>query len=178
LSRTYFEPREVVLCVEVLNLEISEVTHERKPVVCVGTGVVHGEDQATMGCMYVFEVITVVPEPGRPETNRRLRLLSQEKVKGAVTAVSALGNQGFMIMAQGQKCMVRGLKEDGTLLPVAFMDMQCYVTVLKSLDTTGLVLMGDAFSGLWFTGYTVRKQSVYSSKSSTSNSFTRRSHTK
>jgi cleavage and polyadenylation specificity factor subunit 1 len=153
--RTIFEPQEVVLCVKVLDLEVSETTHERKPLVAVGTGILHGEDQATKGCMYVFEVITVVPEPGRPETNKKLRLLSKEEVKGAVTAVSALGTQGFMIMAQGQKCMVRGLKEDGTLLPVAFMDMQCYVTVLRSLDTTGLLLMGDAFSGLWFTGYNV-----------------------
>jgi cleavage and polyadenylation specificity factor subunit 1 len=148
------EPQEVILCVEVLNLEVSESTHERKPLVAIGTAIVHGEDLATKGCVYIYEVITVVPEPSRPETNRKLRLLSKEEVKGAVTALSGLGTQGFLIMAQGQKCMVRGLKEDGTLLPVAFMDMQCYVTVLKSLDDTGILLMGDAYKGVWFTGYT------------------------
>ena len=51
--------------------------------------------------------------------------------------------------------MVRGLKEDGTLLPVAFMDMQCYVSVAKELPETGLCLMCDAVKGVWFTGYTV-----------------------
>jgi cleavage and polyadenylation specificity factor subunit 1 len=96
-----------------------------------------------------------VPEPDRPETNRRLRLIVKDEVKGAVSAISEVGTQGFLIMAQGQKCMVRGLKEDGTLLPVAFMDMQCYVTVLKSMPNTGMLLMGDAFKGVWFTGYTV-----------------------
>lgn len=146
----------MILCVEVLNLEVSESTHERKPLVAIGTAIVHGEDLATKGCVYIYEVITVVPEPGRPETNRKLRLLSKEEVKGAVTALSGLGTQGFLIMAQGQKCMVRGLKEDGTLLPVAFMDMQCYVTVLKSLGDTGMLLMGDAYKGIWFTGYTVQ----------------------
>lgn len=146
---------EVVLCIKTLNLEVSETTHERKPLVAVGTAIVRGEDLATKGCIYIFEVITVVPEPGRPETNRKLRLIVKEEVKGAVTTVSEIGSQGFMIMAQGQKCMVRGLKEDGTLLPVAFMDMQCYVTVLKELKGTGMVLMGDAFKGVWFTGYTV-----------------------
>jgi cleavage and polyadenylation specificity factor subunit 1 len=65
-------------------------------------------------------------------------------------------------MAQGQKSMVRGLKEDGTLLPVAFMDMQCYVTTLKSLPNTGMLLMGDAYKGVWFTGYTVRLKPLLS----------------
>lgn len=72
-----------------------------------------------------------------------------------MTAVCGIGREGFLLAAQGQKCMVRGLKEDGTLLPVAFMDMQCYVSVLKELPGTGLCLMGDAVKGLWFTGYTV-----------------------
>lgn len=51
--------------------------------------------------------------------------------------------------------MVRGLKEDGTLLPVAFMDMQCYVSVAKELPGTGMCLMADAVKGVWFTGYMV-----------------------
>jgi cleavage and polyadenylation specificity factor subunit 1 len=150
------DPQEVVLCIKTFNLEVSETTHQRKDLVAVGTSIVHGEDLATKGCIRIFEVITVVPEPGRPETNKRLKLIVKDEVKGAVTAISDLGTQGFMIMAQGQKCMVRGLKEDGTLLPVAFMDMQCYVTALKCLPDTGMLLMGDAFKGVWFTGYTVR----------------------
>lgn len=150
------DPQEVVLCIKTLNLEVSENTHERKQLIAVGTSMVRGEDLATKGCIRIFEVITVVPEPERPETNRKLRLIVKDEVKGAVSAISELGTQGFLIMAQGQKCMVRGLKEDGTLLPVAFMDMQCYVTVLKTLPQTGMLLMGDAFKGLWFTGYTVR----------------------
>jgi cleavage and polyadenylation specificity factor subunit 1 len=149
------DPQEVVLCIKTLNLEISENTHQRKDVIAVGTAIVHGEDLATKGNIRIFEVITVVPEPGHPETNKRLKLIVKEEVKGAVSAISGLGTQGFMIMAQGQKSMVRGLKEDGTLLPVAFMDMQCYVTTLKSLPGTGMLLMGDAYKGVWFTGYTV-----------------------
>ncbi|KAF2013333.1 protein CFT1 [Aaosphaeria arxii CBS 175.79] len=148
------DPQEVVICIKTLNMEYSETTHERRALVAVGTAMVRGEDLATKGNIRIFEVITVVPDPERPETNRRLRLIVKDEVKGAVSAISDIGNQGFMIMAQGQKCMVRGLKEDGTLLPVAFMDMQCYVTVLKTLPTTGMLLMGDAFKGLWFTGYT------------------------
>ena len=97
----------------------------------------------------------MVPEPSRPETNRKLKLIAKEEVRGNVTAITEVGSQGFLLMAQGQKCMVRGLKEDGTLLPVAFMDMQCYVTVAKELKGTGMLLLADVAKGLWFTGYTV-----------------------
>ncbi|KAF3001310.1 mRNA cleavage and polyadenylation factor subunit [Curvularia kusanoi] len=148
------DPQEVVLCVKTLNLEVSETTHQRKDLIAVGTSIVHGEDLATKGNIRIFEVINVVPDPERPETNKRLKLIIKDEVKGAVSAVSELGTQGFLIMAQGQKCMVRGLKEDGTLLPVAFMDMQCYVTGIKNLPKTGMLLMSDAFKGVWFTGYT------------------------
>ncbi|KAH6879298.1 CPSF A subunit region-domain-containing protein [Alternaria rosae] len=158
------DPQEVILCIETLNLEVSEATHQRKDLIAVGTSIVHGEDLATKGYIRIFEVITVVPEPDRPETNKRLKLIVKDEVKGAVSAISGLGTQGFMIMAQGQKCMVRGLKEDGTLLPVAFMDMQCYVSDLKNLPGTGMLAMSDAYRGVWFTGYTEEpyKMSLFS----------------
>ncbi|KAF2836291.1 hypothetical protein M501DRAFT_997028 [Patellaria atrata CBS 101060] len=155
LIDTYeLEPTEAILCIKTLDLEVSEETHQRKPLIAVGTALIRGEDLAARGSIYVFEVINVVPQPDRPETNRKLKLVVKEEVKGAVTALSEIGSQGFLLAAQGQKCMVRGLKEDRTLLPVAFMDMQCYVTVLKALKGTGLVLMADAQKGVWFTGYT------------------------
>ncbi|CAK7226945.1 mRNA cleavage and polyadenylation factor subunit [Sporothrix curviconia] len=149
------EECEVIMCVKTLNLEVSESTNERKHLVTVGTAIVRGEDLAVRGRVYVYDVVTVVPEPGRPETNRKLKLVAKEDIpRGAVAALSEIGTQGLMLVAQGQKCLVRGLKEDGTLLPVAFMDMNCYVTSAKELPGTGLCVMADAFKGVWFTGYT------------------------
>ena len=149
------EPCETVLCVETLNLEVSESTNERKQLIAVGTALCKGEDLPTRGHIYVYDIAEVIPEPGRPETSRKLKLVVKEDIpRGAVTALSEVGTQGLMLVAQGQKCMVRGLKEDGTLLPVAFMDMNCYVTSVKELPGTGLCLMADAFKGVWFTGYT------------------------
>lgn len=150
------ELAEHVTAVKNINIEVSENTHERRDLIVVGTAIVKGEDTPARGCIYVFDVIEVVPEPGRPETGRKLKLIGKEVVKGAVTALSGIGGQGFIIVAQGQKAMVRGLKEDGSLLPVAFMDMQCYVSVAKELKGTGMVLLGDAMKGLWFAGYSVR----------------------
>ena len=117
---------------------------------CVGTALLRGPDLPSLGNVFIFAVIAVVPEPDRPETGRALKLIAKEEVKGAVTSLSGIGSQGFLLVAQGQKCMVRGLKEDGSLLPVAFLDMQCYVSVVRELEGTGLCLMGDAVKGVWF----------------------------
>ena len=154
------EPAERAMCVKCMNLEISEETHERKDLIVVGTAVVRGENVTSRGNIYIFDVVDVVPEPGVPETDLKLKLVAKEEVKGAVTALSPIGSQGFLLAAQGQKCMVRGLKEDLSILPVAFMDMRYYVQVAKELKGTGLCILGDAVSGLWFTGYSVRVQNV------------------
>ena len=129
----------------------------------MGTAILEGEDLATRGHVYVFDVISVVPEPDRPETGFKLKLISVEEVRGGVTALSKIGTRGLFLMAQGQKCMVRGLKDDDTLdpmklKPVAFMDMQPYVTVAKELKGTGLLLLGDALKGVWFAGHGVSLQ--------------------
>jgi cleavage and polyadenylation specificity factor subunit 1 len=162
------DPAEVVLTMKIIELEVSEHTHVRKPLLCVGTAIIHGEDLATKGHVYIFEINTVVPEPGRPETGSKFKLIVKEEMRGAVTALSEIGDEGFLLHAQGQKCMVRGLKEDNTLLPVAFMDMQSHVTVAKALKGTGMAVMGDIVKGVWFTGYTVsmagRFQNVHTDK--------------
>ncbi|KAI1170009.1 CPSF A subunit region-domain-containing protein [Nemania sp. FL0916] len=149
------EPVERVMCVETLHLEVSESTNERKHLIVVGTAICRGEDLPVKGRVLVYDIVTVIPEPGRPETDKKLKLIAKEDIpRGAVTAISEIGTQGLMLVAQGQKCMVRGLKEDGSLLPVAFMDMSCYVTAVRELRGTGLCLMADAIKGVWFTGYT------------------------
>jgi len=150
-----FDPFEVVMCVKTLNLEVSETTNERRQLIVVGTAITRGEDLATKGRVYVYDIVNVVPELDRPETNKKLKEIAKEDIpRGAVTGVSEIGTQGFMLVAQGQKCMVRGLKEDNSLLPVAFMDMNCYVTSVKELPGTGLCVFGDIAKGVWFAGYT------------------------
>lgn len=151
---------EVVMCIENVSLETSENTHSRSHMIAVGTALIRGEDINTQGSVYVLDVIPVVPEPGCPETGWKFKALARHKDKGAVTAISQVGTEGFLIAAHGQKCMVRGLKEDNTLLPVAFIDVQCYISVARELRGTGLCLLGDAVKGIWLVGYTVRNSSL------------------
>ncbi|EXJ66921.1 uncharacterized protein A1O5_10116 [Cladophialophora psammophila CBS 110553] len=153
ISHYHFDSSERILSVKALNLEISEETHERKDLIVVGTALVKGENVTTRGNLYIFDVVDVVPEPDVPETDLKLKLITREDVRGAVSAISGVGSQGFLLAAQGQKCMVRGLKEDMSILPVAFLDMRYYVHVAKELPGTGLCILGDAFSGLWLVGY-------------------------
>ena len=148
------DEHETALCMQVLNLEISENSHKRRHVLCVGTGVSQGEDLPIKGRVWVFDIIRVVPYPGKPHTNTALKLLAKEEIpRGAVTSLSAIGSQGFLVVGQGQKAMVRGLKEDGTLLPVAFMDMGTYVTDIKTVPGSGLAAFADAVKGCWLVGY-------------------------
>jgi cleavage and polyadenylation specificity factor subunit 1 len=145
---------EMVMCVKSLNLETSETTHERKQMITIGTAISKGEDLPIRGCIYVYDIVIVVPEPSRPETNKKLKLVAKEEIpRGAITGICEIGTQGCMVVAQGQKLMVRGLKEDGTLLPVAFMDMNTYVISIKELPGTGLCVLADTLKGVWFAGY-------------------------
>lgn len=153
ISQHHFPPDEHILSVKCLNLEVSEQTHERKDLIVVGTGIAKGENVVTRGMIYLFDVVDVVPQPDIPETDLKLKLITKEDVRGAVTAISNIGSQGFLLAAQGQKCMVRGLREDNAILPVAFLDMRYYVSVAKELPGTGLTILADAFSGLWLIGY-------------------------
>ena len=148
------EANEFVTKMDVLSLEVSEHTHEQRLLLVVGTAISQGEDLPIKGRVYVFDIITVVAIPGKPETNVALKLFAKEDIpRGAITGLSSIGTQGFLVVAQGQKAMVRGLKEDGTLLPVAFMDMGTYVTGISSLPGTGIVAFSDAMKGVWLVGY-------------------------
>ncbi len=102
------EPFEVVMCVETLNLEVSEVTNEKRQMVTVGTAISRGEDLPTKGRIYVYDIVNVVPEPGRPETNKRLKEMAREDIpRGAITRISEIGTQGFMLVAQVQSLLLR-----------------------------------------------------------------------
>ena len=159
--RYALEPDEVVMCIKVMSLEVSELTHKRREMVVIGTAMLKGEDTGTQGTIYVFDILDVVPEPDHPETGRKLSLFAKISEKGAVTALAQIGSEGFILAAQGQKCLVRGLKEDHSLQPVAFIDVQCYTSVVKELRGTSLCMIGDAAKGLWLVGYTVRSSPGY-----------------
>lgn len=144
---------ETITALKVMPLEISENTHEQQLRIVVASAAQRGEDMPAKGVITVFKVLDVVPEPGRPETGVKLHVDAREEARGAITALTAFKG-GFIGTAQGQKIMIRGLKEDGSCLPVAFLDAQCHTSTLKTLGNKGMWLAGDAWKGLWFGGWT------------------------
>lgn len=140
----------------ITHLEVSEKTHERRSLLAVGTAMIRGEDLPAHGCVYLFDIVRVAPDPQRPGTELALKLLVREEVRGFVTALCEAGDQGLLLMAMGQKLNVRGLTDAGTLLPAAFMDAQIRVKALKNLKGTGMSLVADSLKGVWFIGFQVR----------------------
>lgn len=145
---------ELVTSMEVMPLEISEITHQHRLLVALGTISQRAENYAAKGCIYTLEIIDVVPEPGQPETGKKFRVFGREETKSGITAL--IGIAGLVGTAQGQKLMIRGLREDGSCLPVAFLDAQCYISSLKTLASSKLWIAADAWKGLWFGGFGVR----------------------
>ncbi|KAG9557988.1 protein CFT1, partial [Aureobasidium melanogenum] len=144
-------PYELITSMEVMPLEVSEITHQHRLLVALGTISQRAENYAAKGCIYTLEIIDVVPEPGQPETGKKFRVFGREETKSGITAL--MGIAGLVGTAQGQKIMIRGLREDGSCLPVAFLDAQCYITSLKTLASSKLWIAADAWKGLWFGGF-------------------------
>ncbi|CAK1363621.1 unnamed protein product [Cercospora beticola] len=145
---------ETVTDLKVMVLEVSENSHEQKPLVVVSTAAQRGEDMPAKGAVILYDIIDVVPEPDVAESGFKLHQLAREQSRGAITALAGPFPGGFVGTAQGLKLMVRGLKEDGTCLPVAFLDAQSYTHTLKVLSGRGMWLAGDVWKGLWFGGFT------------------------
>ncbi|KAJ2002176.1 mRNA cleavage and polyadenylation factor subunit [Coemansia thaxteri] len=119
-----------------------------RALVCVATGFVLGEDVAARGKVYVFDVIGVVPQPGRPQTSRRLKLLCEEEIRGCISAVADV--RGLLAVSVGSKLFLRALAA-GALVSVAFLDCQAWVRSLAAFRN--FVLIGDLINSLWFAGF-------------------------
>lgn len=142
---------ETVLTMQSVSLRVSDKGKRRKDFIVFGTSIMRGEDLAARGSFHVYEVIEVIPEPGKPETSRKLKLVISETGKGAVTSICEVA--GDLLIAQEQKVIVRNIQEDNSISPVAFLDMNMYVIQAKGLKY--MTLLGDAVRGVWLVGYGV-----------------------
>ena len=159
---------EDIVCLKAVSLEASQEDKQRRSYIIAGTAVARGEDLPCLGGLYVFDVIEVSPDTTHPHphtTKHKIHLVAHEEFRGPVTALCEAGNHGLVMIAQGQKLLVRGLRQDipGQLFPVAFMDMATYVTSLKTLKGTSLALIGDALKGVSLAGFEVGSPATLSS---------------
>ncbi|KAJ1919551.1 mRNA cleavage and polyadenylation factor subunit [Mycoemilia scoparia] len=144
-----FQLNEHVTAIKCMSLESKETDTGRKDFLVVGTTFVLGEEVTTRGKVYIWEVHEVVPQPGRPQTNRKLKLRYQKEFKGAISAIEEL--KGNLVMSIGSKLYVQSFEDNENLVSVAFLDCQCYITSMVSLRN--FLIIGDLVKGVWFVGF-------------------------
>lgn len=142
---------EVAMTVKSMVLDIGSSTKRfkhRKELLVVGTGRYRMEDLSANGAFKIYEIIDIIPEPGKPETNHKFKEYNTEDTKGAVTSMCEVS--GRFLVAQGQKIIVRDVQDDG-VVPVAFLDTSVYVSEAKSFGN--LVILGDTLKSVWLAGF-------------------------
>ncbi|KAG7746503.1 hypothetical protein KL912_004434 [Ogataea haglerorum] len=142
------EDNEYVTSIEVIELKVSE-TIATKTVVLIGTARCRNEDLATHGSWKIYEVIDIVPEPGRPEAKNRLKMITSETARGPVLSICDVS--GRFAIVQGQRMLVRTLQKDDNVAPVAFTDTSIYSKEVKTFKN--LVLIGDTFQSVSLYGF-------------------------
>ena len=145
-----FEDKEQVLCMVncALDVKISGMKKSQDYIV-ITTGFVKGEDHNIRGKVYIFEIIDVVPEVGRPETNHKLKLIHHEDTKGAVGSICSL--EGYLCMAIGPKVMMYSFESGDSLVGIAFLDTNLFVTTMTTLKS--FMYLGDIQKGTCFNAY-------------------------
>lgn len=122
---------------------------QNQPYIIVSTGFVKGEDQQVRGRLYIFDIIEVVPEIGRPDTNHKLKLICKEEMKGAVGAICSL--DGYVCVSIGPKIMLYSFENGESVVGIAFLDTNLFITSMKSVKS--YLIIGDITKGTWFVAY-------------------------
>ncbi|CAL9734593.1 protein Cft1p [Monosporozyma servazzii] len=144
-----FQDDTMVNDVKTMLIQLDSRTKRKIEYVVVGLTNITSEDVPASGSFCLYDIITAVPEPGKPDTGYKFKQFFKEDVKSAVTKVCEIS--GRFVVSQSQKLMVRDAQEDNSVVPVAFLDIPLYVTDIKSFSN--LLLVGDAMQGLQFVGF-------------------------
>jgi hypothetical protein len=147
---------EYGLCMVSATLETKQTASGRQPFLVVGTSINRGEDRPARGRVLVLDVIKVVPEVDRPETDRRYKLLASPEMKGPVTAACHVA--GHLVVSIGAKLIVHSFENNETLTGVAFVDVGVYASTLVSVKN--FFIVGDAVKSLSFHAFQERPPKV------------------
>jgi cleavage and polyadenylation specificity factor subunit 1 len=145
-----FELNENEICTSLSVLDLkNNGTDSKRISVFIGTGIFQSEDVPTSGSWKIYDIINVVPEPGKPEAKFKLKPVSSETAKGPV--LDACSVDGRFAVIQGQRMLVRMLKSDGNAAPVAFTDTSLYSAKIKAFEN--LMLVGDSYQSVSLYGF-------------------------
>ena len=145
------DPGEVGLALCPLPVR-NAATGEMVNAICVGTGVLAGEDAPCRGRVVLITVSWTQGAPGAPQlvVARTGRVVVDRSFKSAVTAAAPLEGQyrGYILLAVGTKLGVHVWNGGSDLTCVAFFDTPAYSVSLATVRN--FVLLGDVHKGLFF----------------------------
>ncbi|GAA5823369.1 hypothetical protein JCM11251_007584 [Rhodosporidiobolus azoricus] len=135
-----FRQNEFVAALKSVSLSSQSTDTGQRDFVAVGTAVYRGEDLATRGGLYVFELVRINANPSTPRQDSILRLLFFEDTKAVVNNLCDLN--GYLFLSMGQKLYARAFEQDEFLLSVGFLDIGVHVTSIQAMKN--FLLIGDA----------------------------------
>ncbi|XP_055372472.1 cleavage and polyadenylation specificity factor subunit 1 [Condylostylus longicornis] len=137
------DPWEHVTAFKIVSLAYEGTRSGLKEYLCVGTNFNYSEDITSRGKIMIYDIIEVVPEPGKPLTKFKLKEIYIKEQKGPVSAITH--TLGFLVTAIGQKVYLWQLK-DNDLIGVAFIDTDIYVHKIVSIKS--LILIADVYKSV------------------------------
>ncbi|ALC41041.1 Cpsf160 [Drosophila busckii] len=138
-----FEPWEHVTAFKLVKLSYEGTRSGLKEYVCIGTNFNYSEDITSRGNIHIYDIIEVVPEPGKPMTKFKLKEVFKKEQKGPVSAISDV--VGFLVTGLGQKIYIWQLR-DGDLIGVAFIDTNIYVHQIITVKS--LIFIADVYKSI------------------------------
>jgi len=109
-----------------------------------GTAYIEGEDEASKGRVFVFDVITKREDDN--SISLKIKHLIDNTEKGPVSAVNSI--MGHLIIAIGRKILIYNYENEKELIGKAFFDTQIFVVSLKTIKN--YILVADMFSSVYF----------------------------
>lgn len=134
---------EHITCLKNVALAYEGARSGLKGYIAMGTNYNYSEDITSRGRIFLFDIIDVVPEPGKPLTKNKIKMIYAKEQKGPVTAITHV--VGFLVTAVGQKIYIWQLK-DNDLIGIAFIDTEVYVHQMLSIKS--LILVADLFKSI------------------------------
>ncbi|XP_019849049.1 PREDICTED: cleavage and polyadenylation specificity factor subunit 1-like [Amphimedon queenslandica] len=155
-SKYEMEAHYHVTDMKVMRLRSQETLSGRKEYIVVGTMATFGEELSAKGKVLIFDVSVVIPEPGKPFSQYRLKNLYDQEQKWPVTGLECVN--GLILTAMGQKIFMWQFKDNKDLLAVAFIDAETYIHTAQSIK--GFILTGDVTRSIQLLHYNEDRRSL------------------